>query len=141
MSFFEQNLAILLMRNPEVAAMMTEEVDCSHIEVIPSNQPGVLTAWVTSPSGERVLLHNMEDPINSARRSAEKQEMKGENASILLGFGLGYLAIELAKKLEKKHPVVICEADPAILKTALTHVDLTEVLSSDFVRILTGHEI
>ncbi|MDO8357394.1 MAG: DUF115 domain-containing protein [Nitrospirota bacterium] len=141
MSFFEQNLAILLMRNPEVAAMMTEQVDCSHIEVVPSKQPGVLTAWVTSPSGERVLLHNMEDPINSARRSAEKQEMKGENASILLGFGLGYLAIELAKKLEKKHPVVICEADPAILKTALTHVDLTEVLRSDFVRILTGHEI
>ena len=50
MSFFEQNLAILLMRNPEVAAMMTEPVDCSHIEVVPSKQPGVLTAWVTSPS-------------------------------------------------------------------------------------------
>jgi len=141
MSFFEQNLAILLMRNPEVAALMTDQLDCSHIEVVPSQQPGVLTAWVTAPSGERVLLHNLEDPISSARRSAEKQELKGENASLMLGLGLGYLAIELTKKLEKKHPLIICEADPAILKTALTHVDLTEVLSSDYVRILSGQEI
>lgn len=138
MSFFDQNLAIMLMRNPEVAALMTGDLDCSHIEVIPSHQPGVPTARVTQPSGETILLHNMEDPIGSARRSAERQEMKGENASILFGFGLGYLAIELTKKLEKKHPLIICEADPAILKTALTHVDLTEVLSSDYVRIIAG---
>jgi len=141
MSFFEQNLAILLMRNPEVAALMTDQLDCSHIEVVPSQQPGILTAWVTSPSGERVLLHNMEDPISSAKRSAERQELKGENASLLLGFGMGYLAVELTKKLEEKHPLIICEADPAILKTALTHVDLTEVLSSDYVRIVAGQEI
>ncbi len=141
MSFFDQNLSIMLMRNPEIAALMTSDIDCSHIEVIPSDRPGVPTARVTLPSGEKVLLHNMEDPIGSARRSGEKQEMKGENASLLLGFGLGYLAIELAKKLEKKHPLIICEADPAILKTALTHVDLTEVLSSDYVRIVAGPEI
>ena len=138
MSFFDQNLAIMLMRNPEVAALMTGDLDCSHIEVIASHQPGVPTARVTLPSGEKVLLHNMEDPIGSAQRSAERQELKGENASILLGFGLGYLAIEMTKKLEKKHPLIICEADPAILKTALTHVDLTEVLSSDYVRIIAG---
>ncbi len=58
-----------------------------------------------------------------------------------MGFGLGYLAIELAKKLEKKHPIIVCEVDPAILKTALTHVDLSEVLSSDFIRILVGDQI
>ena len=56
-------------------------------------------------------------------------------------FGLGYLSIELQKKLEKKHPMLICEADPAILKTALLSVDLRDVLGSDFIRILVGAEI
>jgi len=141
MSFFDQNLSIMLKRDPELAALMTSDIDCSHIEVVPSDQPGVPTARVTLPSGKKVLLHNMEDPIGSARRSAEKQEMKAENGSILLGLGMGYLAVELAKKLEQKHPLIVCEADPAVLKTALRHVDLTEVLNSDYIRILVGSEI
>jgi len=141
MSYLEQNLAIMRKRDPELAALMESEIDCSHIEVIPSQQAGVVTAQVTLQSGEKILLHNMEDPIGSAKRAAEKQEMKAENASILLGSGLGYLARELAVKLEKKHPIIVCEVDPAILKTALTHVDLSTVLDSDFIKILVGAEI
>lgn len=141
MSFLEQNLAIIEARDPELAALMRSDLDCSHIEVLPSQQPDVPTVRVTLPSGELVLLHNLEDPIGSAVRSAEKHDLKAENASILLGFGLGYLAKELAKKVEKKHPIIICEADPAMLKTALTQMDLTTVLESDFIRILVGSEI
>jgi len=141
MSFLEQNLAIMEPRDPELASLMRSELDCRHIEVFPSQRPDVLTARVTLPSGEQILLHNMEDPIGSAVRSAEKHEMKAANASILLGFGLGYLARELAKKVEKKHPIVICEADPAILKTALMYADLHEVLESDYIKVLVGNQI
>ena len=141
MSFLEQNLAIMETRDPELTALMRSDLDCSHIEVLPSQRPDVLTARVTLRSGEQVLLHNMEDPIGSAVRSAEKHEMKAANASILLGFGLGYLARELAKKVEKKHPILICEADPAMLKMALTHIDLHEVLDSDYIKILVGEQI
>lgn len=141
MSFLEQNLVIMEPRDPELAALMRSDLDCSHIEVLPSQQPDVPTARVTLPSGEQVLIHNIEDPVGSAARSAEKHDMKAENASILMGFGLGYLPRELAKKLEKKHPIVICEVDPAMLKTALTYVDLHEVLDSDYIKILVGEQI
>ena len=141
MSFLEQNLASMEPRDPELAALMRSDLDCSHIEVLPSQRPDAMTARVTLPSGEQVLLHNLEDPIGSAVRSAEKHEMKAANASILLGFGLGYLARELAKKVEKKHPILICEADPAMLKMALTHIDLHEVLDSDYIKILVGEPI
>ena len=141
MSFLEQNLASMEPRDPELAALMRSDLDCSHIQVIPSQQPDAMTARVTLLSGEQVLLHNLEDPSGSAFRSAEKYDLKSENASIMLGFGLGYLARELVKKLEKKHPIVICEVDPAILKTALTHVDLHEVLESDYIKILVGDQI
>ncbi|TKB74362.1 MAG: DUF115 domain-containing protein [Nitrospira sp.] len=141
MSFLEQNLTIMETRDPELAALMRSDLDCSHIEVLPSQQPDAMTARVTLPSGEQVLLHNLEDPIGSALRSAEKYNLKSENASIMLGFGLGYLAREFAKKLEEKHPIIICEADPAILKTALMYVDLHEVLESEYVKILVGKQI
>jgi tetratricopeptide (TPR) repeat protein/uncharacterized Rossmann fold enzyme len=141
MSFLEQNLAIIEARDPELAALMRSDLDCSHIEVLPSQQPDVPTARVTLPSGELVLLHNIEDPIGSAVRSAETHDMKAENGSVVLGFGLGYLARELARKAEEKHTIVICEADPAMLKTALTQVDLHEVLESDYIRILVGEQI
>jgi Tfp pilus assembly protein PilF len=141
MSFFEQNLAIMDTRDPELAALMRSDLDCSHIEVLPSQQPDVPTARVTLPSGEQVLLHNLEDPIGSAVRSSEQYEMRAENASILLGFGLGYLARGLARKAEKRHPIVICETDPAIVKMALTHIDLREVLDSDYIKILVGEQI
>jgi cytochrome c-type biogenesis protein CcmH/NrfG len=141
MNYFEQNLAIMRTRDPELAALMESDIDCSHIEVIPSNQPDVLTARVTLPSGDKILLHNMEDPIGGAQRSAEKRDVKAENASILLGFGLGYLARELAKKAEKNHQIIMCEPDPAIVKTALTHVDLTPLLESDYIKILVGSDI
>ena len=88
MSFLEQNLAIMDQRDPELAALMRSDLDCSHIEVLPSQQPDVPTARVTLPSGEQVLIHNIEDPVGSAARSAEKHDMKAENASILMGFGL-----------------------------------------------------
>jgi len=141
MSFLEQNLAIMEPRDPELTSLMRSDLDCSHIHVFSSQQAGVPTARVMLPSGEQVLLHNLEDPIGSAVRSSEQYDMKAENASILLGFGLGYLALELAKKVEAKHPIVICEADPAIVKMALTHVDLRGVLESDYVRILVGKQI
>ena len=141
MNFLEQNLAIMESRDPELAALMRSDIDCSHIEVLPSQQPDVPTARVTLPSGEKVLLHNLEDPIGSAARSAETHDMKAANGSVLLGCGLGYLARELARKMEEKHTIIICEADAAILKTALTHVDLHEVLDSDYIRIVVGAQI
>ena len=55
MSFLEQNLAIMEPRDPELAALMRSDLDCSHIEMFPSQQPDVPTARVALPSGEQVL--------------------------------------------------------------------------------------
>jgi hypothetical protein len=140
-NYLEQNLAIMEKRDPELAVLMRSDVDCRHIEVLPSEQAGVLTARVTAPDGTQTLLHNMADPIGSARRTAERHTLKADNGSILLGLGLGYLAMELTKRLEKKHPLLICEVDPAVVKTALTYIDLSVMLDNDYVRIVTGADI
>ena len=141
MSYFEQNLAIMTKRDPELAALMRSDLDCRHIEVLPSHQPGVPTVRVQRPSGEAILLHNSEDPIGSAVRWTSGRQFLSENGSIVLGLGLGYLAREIVRHAQPKHSIIICELDPALLKTAMTHVDLTEVLDSDYIRILAGSDI
>src|SRR2546428_7302265 len=44
MNYLEQNLAVMRPRDPELALLMESDIDCSHIEVLASSQPDVLTA-------------------------------------------------------------------------------------------------
>lgn len=141
MNYFESNLACIEKRDPDFAQLMRRDFDCSHIEVVPSDQPGVLTAKVTRPDGRVVWLHNRKDPVGSAQRVAKGRDLTSRNGTVLFGLGLGYLAVELAHRMEPRHTLLICEQDPAIFRTALEHVDLSPVLDSDYIKILVGPDI
>ncbi|MBW1853490.1 MAG: DUF115 domain-containing protein [Deltaproteobacteria bacterium] len=86
-------------------------------------------------------MHDMKDPVARAKEHAEKLELIGNNGSVLLGFGLGYLALEMVNVIEEGHLLIICETDPALFKVALEQVDLEPVLESVKVKILVGKEI
>ena len=137
---FEKNLELLEKRQPELAALMRDEIDTSHIEVLTS-EAGVPTARVTTPEGKKILLHDLKDPIAKAKEHVEKLQLIGNNGSVLLGFGLGYLALEMVNSMEEGHLLIICETDPALFKSALEQVDLEPVLKSTQVKILIGNEI
>lgn len=140
MNYFENNLKILEKRQPEVAELMRGEIDTSHIEILTS-ETGLPTARVSTPEGEKVLLHDFKDPIAKAKEHVEKLELIGNNGSVLLGFGLGYLALEMVNAMEVGHLLIICETDPALFKLALEQVDLELVLESSRVKIVVGKEI
>jgi len=140
MNYFEKNLKILEKRQPDLLELMREEIDTSHIEVLTS-ESGIPTARVTTNEGKTVILHDMKDPVARAKEHVEKLELIGNNASVLLGFGLGYLALEIAISMEDGHLLIICEADPALFKVALEQVDLEPVLESERVKILLKKEI
>ena len=97
MNYFEKNLKVLEKYQPELAEMMREEIDTSHIEVFTSDA-GIPTARVTTPKGEKVILHDEKDPVAKAKDHVKKLNLIGNNGSILLGFGLGYLALEIVKE-------------------------------------------
>ena len=140
MNYFEKNLKVLEKRQPELAELMRGEIDTSHIEILTS-KAGIPTARVTTPEGEKVLLHDIKDPVARAKEHVEKLELIGNNGSVLLGFGLGYLALEMVNAMEEGHLLIICEADPALFKVALEQVDLEPLLESEKVRTLVGKEI
>ena len=140
MNYFEKNLEVLSHRQPELAEMMREEVDTSHIKVLTS-EVGVPTARVTTAGGKRVFLHDVKDPVAKAKEHVKKLDLIGNNGSVLLGFGLGYLALEMVHSMEDGHLLLICEADQALFKVALERVDLAPVLKSKRIKILVGKDI
>ena len=140
MSYFEKNLKALEKKQPELAELMRKEIDTSHIEVLTS-ETGIPTARVTPPEGKKVLLHDLKDPVAKAKEHVKKFELIGNNGSVLLGFGLGYLALEMVNSMKDGHLLIICETDPALFKSALEQVDLGPVLESTQVKILIGNEI
>ncbi|MCK5188177.1 MAG: motility associated factor glycosyltransferase family protein, partial [Deltaproteobacteria bacterium] len=140
MSYFEKNLKALEEKQPELVELMREERDSSHIEILTS-EAGIPTARVTTHQGTKVILHDLQDPVARAQEHAQKLKLTGNNGSVLLGFGLGYLALEMVKSMEDGHLLIICETDPALFKVALEQVDLEPVLKSRQVKILVGKEI
>jgi len=140
MSYFEKNLKALEKKQPELAELMRKEIDTSHIEVLTS-ETGIPTARVTPPEGKKVLLHDLKDPVAKAKEHVKKFELIGNNGSVLLGFGLGYLALEMVNSMEEGHMLIICEADPALFKVAMVQVDLEPVLKSERVKLLLGKDV
>jgi cytochrome c-type biogenesis protein CcmH/NrfG len=142
MNLFDENMAKLRLKDPEVAKLMEgqTEADGEHIEIM-QTASGSHTARVRQQNGESVLLYHADDPVRDAQRQAEKIELNGDGASVLLGFGLGYLAVELAKKMEKGHLMIICEADPAVFLAAMKHVDLRPIFESSQLNLQVGREI
>jgi hypothetical protein len=140
MSYFEKNLKALEKRYPEIAHMMKQEMDTSHIEVC-SATAGIPTAGVTTPQGERVIIHDEIDPAAKAAEHVKKLDLSGNSGSVLLGFGLGYLALEIVKAMEEGHLLIICEADPALFRVALECSDLERVFATASVKLLLGKEI
>jgi cytochrome c-type biogenesis protein CcmH/NrfG len=140
MSYFEKNLKALEKRYPELAHMMKQKMDTSHIEVRPA-KTGVPTVRVTTPQGGRVMLHDENDPAAKAKEHVKKLDLSGNSGSVLLGFGLGYLALEIVKAMEEGHLLIICETDQALFRVALEQSDLEGVFATASVQLLLGNEI
>jgi hypothetical protein len=140
MNYFEKNLKVLEKRQPELVGLMRKEMDTSHIKILTATS-GIPTAKVIGPDGKHVLLHDVKDPVVQAQDHVKKFDLSSNTGSVLLGFGLGYLAREMVTSMDDGHVLIICEADPALFKVALEHVALEHVLKSDRVKILVGKDI
>lgn len=140
MHIYEKNLQALARHHPELVTQLERRVDTSHI-VVEEARTGVPRLLVTNEQGEQIAIHNEDDPWESARDAADKLQVGEEQFFLLLGFGLGYLALEIAKKLDKGHVLLICESDPGIFQTAMHLTDLEPLLHSERIKILVGEDV
>lgn len=140
MTLYEKNLEALQERNADVYALLQSPISTEHIEVVEAAS-GAKRLMVCTDSGETIPIHNAQDPLAVARKTAENIEIEQGGVYVLLGMGLGYLPLALCKHLVVNSSLVIFEADPAIFFTAMHHVDLTPLLQSPRVRFLVGPDV
>jgi len=93
------------------------------------------------PTGEWAPLHSLNDPLQEAERLISHHDFLGEDITILMGFGLGYLPLAILKRMHPEHFLVIVEACPEIILNACRTMDLSPVFANKRVHIFTADQI
>lgn len=110
-------------------AMRVDAVDDEDRAVLEPTRSGAWTARVSATTGP-VYLHSRYDPVAEAERFAASIEVEGKSCLVVSGMGLGYHLRALFARLRGEALLICCEPSIAVMATALTCVDLTELLSS-----------
>ena len=122
---FQEQLALLGRRNARLAERVAQaSADC--VTVSPS-RAGPATALVDL-AGRPLALHSKYDPLREADQFVEAGLEAADRAHALIGLGLGYHAQALRLRLARSVLLLLFENDPAVLRAALEHCDLSALL-------------
>lgn len=127
MSYLEANLALLAVRQPELALLL-RSAPPKNIKTSLS-AVGIPTAFYERGSSS-FALHSRYDPLKEARQTLNKTNYDGTDYFIFLGFGLGYILDALIE--EQKSPsnhYFVVESDLEIVRAAFEARDLSSILS------------
>lgn len=95
---------------------------------------GAVTAAV---SGK--YIHSRYDPVEEAGRWAEQNTPPPQAVAVILGWGLGYYAVEWIKKYGKKaDAVIIIEPEPRLFIESLKHQDFMQLTNASRVEFVLG---
>lgn len=138
---YEKNLNALGTHHPELIDLL-ESLDANEerIELLHS-ESGHPRIVYKKDDGEQVNIHSAHSPVDCANEAINLLgKMEKEGIIVLFGFGLGYFAEEIYKRLEKGHIILVYEATPLLFKTAMQIKDLSEVFKSDKVKVVIGEK-
>lgn len=132
-TFFEKNLSVLKIANPELAECLMRQERGADLNIIETKK------GMPSLNVRNIALHSLYDPVKETRDwvSFHKKGLEGVSSVFVLGFGLGYHILELCKEAGKE--ITVFEPRTDILRTALETLCFTSVLSK--IRIVTDDRI
>jgi len=136
----EKNLDLLSHKDPELANYLSCVKVPQTVQVLKSKSH-LPTLKYIDQRGEASFLHCPKDPLQEALRLLNGYSFAKMDATVLFGFGLGYLAKEIVRKKHPHHLLCIVEGLPELFKTALVHMDLTEILMDDNTHFFVGEYI
>ncbi|MDR0447232.1 MAG: DUF115 domain-containing protein [Treponema sp.] len=141
-AFWEQNLALLRNRYPELAKHINIKGDAGsswRLEQTPTGSPTV--TYRENPDSPEILIHSRRDPAREGQRQAEaalKESVPmAAGTIILLGFGLGYTADTL---VQTGKALIIIERYPDLFRLAMKTRDLEALLSPGNTIFILGGE-
>jgi len=85
---------------------MTESTNKGGVTLVPS-RTGAPSLQVTCPDGSAKTLHSLYDPEKEARTLVDRCSFQGQGLIVVLGLGLGYHVLELARRFPETELVVV----------------------------------
>ena len=130
-----KNLEALHGKNPELGLMIERHTPSRefHRRDTPASALTLLHIPVT---GNARYIHSPEDPIQEAVDLLKSYEFRGEDITVLFGFGLGYLPLAIKEKMHPEHLLIIAESSLDILYEAFSITDLSDLLQDSSVYLL-----
>lgn len=140
---FIENLAVLAQKAPALAEKVKlaaqripreahpdspQEPADFPLKLFPTRN-GSITARVKKPDGRWVQVHSAYDPEKEAEAFAGSLKWDISNYNVLFGFGLGYIAEELARRMRPTERMLIYEPSVEMFALAMQYRDLRGVLT------------
>lgn len=139
-SLFKANLALLEARTPGLAQRLRSVKPSAFCRVIAAEN-GSNNLFCTAGDNRTGWLHDPKDPVSEAKQMVAGFDFKGEDLTVLMGFGLGYLPLEIIKKMHEKHHLVVVEASAEILASACHTLDLGLLFSDERVHVFLADQL
>lgn len=137
---YHRNLSMLRQKSPEIAEQF-ERLVITNVNIIPA-QSGHLSGAVWDVEKQIwVQLASLENPKAEAEVDARAVYLPNAKIFVLIGFGLGYLAAELAKLLRPYQRMAIFERSPSVFKAAMHCVDLIDVVGDKRIDTFVGDNL
>ncbi|MHC4698917.1 MAG: hypothetical protein ACYTFA_19485, partial [Planctomycetota bacterium] len=133
---FVHNMRALWRHDPALALRIDAVADDERIPLEPTRS-GAWTAKMSAPDGQTAYLHSRYDPHAEAERFVGSVSLEDKFCFVVSGMGLGYHILALFERLRGDAMIVCTEPSVPLIATALTCVDLADVIASNRFVILT----
>jgi len=135
---FLHNMRALWRHDPALALQVDAVDDELRFPLEPARR-GAWTARASTAAGP-TYLHSRHDPEAEAERFASTVEIEGKYCVVVSGMGLGYHLRAIFARLRGDALLICCEPSMPLIATALSCVDLTELLTSGRFLILPDND-
>ena len=136
---FVRNMRLLWRWDPELALRIDAVHDDERIPIEPTRS-GAWTAKRPTADGSSTYLHSRHDPVAEAAHWAQAVDTDEAFCFVVSGFALGYHLQALFGRLRGDAFIICTEPSIPMIATALSCVDLTDLLGSKRFIVLTDSD-
>ena len=136
---FVRNMRPLWRLDAELALRLDAVRDDERLSLEPARS-GEWTIRLPTSDGARTYLHSRHDPVAEARQWAAAVDTDDTFCFVVAGFGLGLHLRALFDRLKGDAFIICTETDIRLIATALTCVDLADMLASKRFVLLTSDD-
>lgn len=137
---FDRNLEALRTLDAGLADRMASLAWPAEGLALFASRSGAPTLKGVSHDGAEILLHSEYDPAREAKQLIAARPIERHDAYLLNGFGLGYLALEYAARIDPARWIGVVEAHEGLFRAALEAVDLGPLLRRGRIRFFVGRD-